>query len=80
MDYLLKRARQELNVYFCKSKTSREIELNGKKKVVYTLLLKGKLLSNVPNYFRILCREGKVYDNDFALLSKIRDIFNHHYK
>ena len=76
MDYLLSRARQELNVYFCKAKTSKEIVLKGKKKVIYTLLLKGKQQSTVPNYFKILCREGKVHDNNLGLLNETLQTFN----
>jgi hypothetical protein len=54
--------------------------INGKMQVVYTLLLKGKQLSNVPNYFRILCREGKVHDSDLNLLQATQQTFNILYK
>ena len=56
MDYLLLRARQELDVYYCKEKKSQEIVLKGKAKVIHTMLLKGKELASVHNSFRLLCR------------------------
>ena len=80
MDYLLYRAKQELDVYFCKEIASKEIILNGKSKIIYTMLLKGKKIGSVYNYFSLLCRNGKVYDDDEFLLKETMQKFNDLYK
>ena len=67
MDYLLERAKQDLNVYFVKQRT-RLIESDGTQNVVHTFSLKGKELSTPQNYFKILCRKTKVYDKNVFVL------------
>jgi len=63
MEYLLERAKQELNVYFEK-KHENVIQLEGRPNVIHTFRLKGKDLSTPNNYFRILCRKTKVYEKN----------------
>jgi hypothetical protein len=69
MEYLLRRAEQELNVYFKKKPKPSEIKLKGKTNVIHTFRLKGKKLASLHYYFGILCRKGKVYEKDEPLLN-----------
>lgn len=75
MEYFLKRAEQELNVYF-KKLSSSQITLSGSFKEIHTFRLKGTKLPTLSFYFGILCLKGKVYGDEFSILEETRKKFN----